>query len=321
VRSPSLLFPISPHVPELVAPFAALVHKTSARRLWMGQSLALETHQVYAFLAGAGLKVPMGTGVTLLPLRHPFEAAIQARSVAMLTGHPFVAGFGVSHPAFVRCLRPEPYASPRTAVHEYLTMVRGLLDGDQVEHEGEYHVLRSNLLPVQHPPIELGVGVLRPGMARTAGAVADVAITWMTPPEYIAERLVPALEAGAGERKPPRVATVVHVAVERDGRDPRELAGIAAAGHLSAEHYTDMLRRAGVPADPSDPAAGAAQLVEHGVFVYGSQSEIADQLARYEDATVDEVILNAAGVLFKEGVDAALADLQEILAAVEARDD
>lgn len=319
-RGPSVLFPIQPQVPHAVAPLAALVHKGHARRLWMGQSLALETHQVYAFLAGAGLRVPMGTSVTLVPLRHPYEAAIQARSLAILTGQSFVAGFGVSHPGFVRCLRPGPYGSPRTAIREYVTMVRGLLAGKTLDTEGRYHVLRAGLPPLEHPPVELGVGVLRPGMARTAGAVADAAITWMTPPSYIAETLVPALEQGAGGGPPPRIATVVHVAIDREGRDPRELAHIAAGGHLSTQHYTDMLRRAGVRADPADPVAGATQLVEHGVFMYGSPPEIADQLAHYGEATVDEVILNPAGVLFTDGLDAALADIQEILAAVQDRD-
>lgn len=319
----SVLCPAQPHVPQTVAPFGALVHRGDARRMWLGQSLALETHQTCAFLAGAGLRVAMGTSVTLTALRHPFEAALQARSLAALTGAPFVAGFGVSHPGFVRTLREAPYASPRTVVHEYLTLVRALLDGEQPAFDGDYYVLRTALPPMSHPPVELGVGVLRPGMARTAGAVADVAITWMTPPSYVARTLVPALAAGAagaGGRPAPRIATVVHVAVARDGRDPHELAHVAAAGHLSTPHYTDMLRRAGVPADPADPRAGAAQLVEHGVFVFGTAAQIAERLAEYAGAGVDEVILNPAGVLFMAGLDAALADVQEILAAIEARD-
>ena len=49
----SLLYPAQPAAPATIAPFAALVHQGRARRLWMGQSLALETHQTFAFLAGA----------------------------------------------------------------------------------------------------------------------------------------------------------------------------------------------------------------------------------------------------------------------------
>lgn len=329
---PAVLFPSQPADPRVVAPFAALVHGGQARRLWMGQSLTVEPHQTFAFLAGAGLRVPMGTSVTLLPLRHPFEAALQARSVAALTGRPFVAGFGVSHPGFVRSLRAEPYASPRGAVREYLGLVRALLRGADLDHAGEGHILRTGLPTIEHPPVELGVGVLRPGMARTAGGVADVAITWMTPPAYVADHLVPALAAGAADEAeregpadgvrtdstPPRIVTVVHAAVQRPGRDPAALALTAAGAHLSLPHYTDMLRRAGVKADAADPASGAAELVRRGVFHYGAPDEIAEQLAAYAAAGVDEVVLNPLGVLLTDGLDAAIADVQEILAAAEA---
>lgn len=317
---PSVLFPQHPARPETVIPFAELVQRTGARRLWMGQSLGTETHQTLAYVAGMGLHVPVGTSVTLMALRHPFEAALQARSLAMLTRQPLVAGYGVGAPSFVRALEGANYPSPRTAAHEYLTTVRALLDGKTVDHNGRYHVLHGGLPPAAHSSIEVGLGVLRPRMAHTAGAVADVAITWMTPPHYVQERLVPALEAGAaGQRRPPRVATVVHVAVARQGRDLRRLAQVAAMGHLMTEHYTSMLRQAGVTADPADPVAGARALVEAGIFVNGKPDEIAMEIDRYRQAGVDEVILNPAGVLLDQGADAALSDLEEILAAVRAQ--
>ncbi|GGJ88831.1 hypothetical protein GCM10011583_20260 [Streptomyces camponoticapitis] len=318
---PSILVPSMPDTTETVRPYAELVRDGDARRVWMGQSLKVETHQVFAHLAGAGVRVPVGTSVTLMPLRHPYEAALQARSLALTTGHPVVAGYGVGAPAFVRSLVGRPYDSPRTMAAEYLRTVRSLLDGEIVDHAGDYHALRGRLMPMEHARVEVGVGVLRPNMARTAGGVADVAITWMTPPGYVAETLIPALDEGAKNRDTRcRVATVVHVAVDRPKRDPYVLAHTAAAGHLSADHYTDMLRRAGVAADPADPQAGAAALVDSGTYVYGSADHIAGVLAGYRDAGVDEVILNCGGVLFTEGQDAALQDAREIVEAVRRRD-
>ncbi|NUP15535.1 MAG: LLM class flavin-dependent oxidoreductase [Streptomyces sp.] len=317
---PSVLLPNMPETPDAMRPYAELVRATGARRLWTGQSLKVETHQAFAHLAGAGIQVPVGTSVTLMPLRHPYEAAVQARSLALLTGRPVVAGYGVGATAFVRSLNGQPYPSPRTMAADYLRTVRALLDGKVVDHAGDYHSLRGRLIPMEHPHVEVGVGVLRPNMARTAGGVADVAITWMTPPGYVAQTLLPALEEGAKERDSRcRVATVVHVAVEREGRDPYVLAHTAAAGHLVTDHYTDMLRRAGVPADPADPVAGAAALVDSGTYLFGSADHVAARLGEFRDAGVDEVILNCAGVLFTEGQEAALRDLTEIIEAVGRR--
>ncbi|MER5806757.1 F420-dependent peptide dehydroalanine reductase LxmJ [Streptomyces sp. NPDC002033] len=317
-RLPAVLYPLQPDHPELVAPFAALVRRSGARRLWLCQSFKAEPHQVLAHLAGMGHAVPVGTSVTLLPLRHPYEAALQARSLALVTGRPVVAGFGIGNPGFVAGLTGSPYASPRTAVRDYLATVRALLDGETVALEGPYHRMHGGLMSLDHEPVEVGAGVLRPGMARTAGEVADVAITWMTPPSYLAGTLRPALEEGARERPAaPRIATAVHVALTRPGRDPRRLALAAAGEHLKAPHYADMLRRAGVGVDPHDPAGTATALLERQVVLTGSAQEVAEALDAYRRAGVDEIMLNPSGVLLTEGVRAAAADMEEILAACD----
>ncbi|MFF7300253.1 F420-dependent peptide dehydroalanine reductase LxmJ [Streptomyces sp. NPDC008265] len=315
-HTPAVLYPLQPDHPELVAPFASLVERTGARRLWLCQSFKAEPHQVIAHLAGMGHSTPVGTSVTLLPLRHPYEAALQARSLALVTGQPVVAGFGIGNPGFVSGLAGTPYKSPRTAVRDYLSSVRALLDGETVSHDGPYHQMHGSLMPLDHAPVEVGAGVLRPGMARTAGEVADVAITWMTPPAYIENTLRPALDEGARDRAVrPRIATAVHVALTRPGRDPRRLALAAAGSHLEVPHYADMLRRAGVSVDPHDPTGTADALLRGQVVVTGTAQEIAETLAGYRRAGVDELMLNPSGVLLTEGVPAAVADLEEILAA------
>ncbi|WP_214102567.1 LLM class flavin-dependent oxidoreductase [Acrocarpospora catenulata] len=308
---PGLLFPAQQMHPDAVAPFGELVMNRLAARLWLGQSVMAETHQTFAYLAGRGIKVPCGLGVTLMPLRHPMEAATQARSLAVLTGSPVVAGYGAATPELVRALRGAPYERPATAAAGYAQAVRGILDGET-----------AALPPMKHPPVEVGLGVIRPGMARAAGAVADVIITWMTPPAYLGDTLLPAMaEGAAGRAVPPRVAAVVHVALADSGRDPRKLAHSAAGRHLGAPHYTDMLRRAGVPADPADPRAGAAALVEAGVYVYGTPEEVVERLRGYREAGVNEIILNTAGVARTEGFTAALADAERILGAMADADD
>ncbi|MFF6998420.1 LLM class flavin-dependent oxidoreductase [Streptomyces sp. NPDC008313] len=315
----SIMYPIQPSSTGQVLPFARLLQRRGAGRLWLGQSLRLDTHQLFANLAGMGYRIPMGSGVVLAPLRHPYDAAVQARSVAALSGAPYVAGIGPAAPEFQESLLPEPYAKPLTAMREYMTSMRELLDGRHVRRDGAYHFIDAQLIALDAPPVELGVGVLRPRMATMAGAVADVAVTWMTPADYIADSLVPALAEGAAQadRAAPRVATVIHVAVARPGRDIRLAARRGAGAHLSAAHYTDMLRRAGVPAYADDPDAGADALVEAGVFVAGTPDEIAAELLRYRKSGVDEVVLNPAGVMHIEGLGAVMTDLQDIFAALD----
>ena len=320
----SAFFPIMPVRADTIEKFAELVCGTRLARLWMGQSLTFDTYHLYAYLAGRGLRVPTGTAVSVMALRHPYEAAVQARSISLLTGQPMTVGFGMGSPEIVDSLRGSPYASPLGATREYLSMVRTLVNGEFVESSGTYHSLKGALppLPSGHPPISVAAGVLRPGMARVVGEVADAAITWLTPMDYVRDVLVPALREGAAERNraAPRVVSMVHFAVERDGQDPRDVVLAANREHLKTGHYTAMLRRAGLKADPSDPEGGAAALVEAGVFLTGSAKEIAVRIGEYLSSGVDEVVLSPGGVLLSKGVREALTDLREVVAELETLD-
>ncbi|MDQ1018105.1 LLM class flavin-dependent oxidoreductase [Streptomyces afghaniensis] len=320
----SAFFPIMPVRADTIEDFAELVCDTSLARLWMGQSLTYDTYHLYAYLAGRGLRVPTGTAVSVMALRHPYEAAVQARSVSLLTGRPMTVGFGMGSPEIVDSLRGSAYASPLGATREYLSMVRALVNGEFVESSGSYHSLKGALppMPSGHPPISVAAGVLRAGMARVVGEVADAAITWLTPMEYVQDVLIPALSEGAGsqDRAMPRVVSMVHFAVERHGQDPRDIVLAANREHLKTKHYTTMLRKAGLKADPSDPEGGAAALVEAEVFLTGSAKAIALRIAEYLRSGIDEVVLSPGGVLLSHGVREAITDLREVVAELESLD-
>ncbi|MFD7414018.1 LLM class flavin-dependent oxidoreductase [Kitasatospora purpeofusca] len=314
----SILLPFTPARPEQVLPFAALVQWSSAHRLWQGQSVHVEPHQAFAYAAASGFRIPVGTGVTLMPFRHPYEAALQARSLAVATGHPVVAGYGPGAAVLQSSLLGAPYASPLTAAREYLTAVRGLLDDTAPDLAGEYVHLRNDLPPMPTPQVEVGLGVLRPAMARLAGEVADVAITWLTPASYLRDVVVPALREGAARaaRPSPRLVAMVPLALAGPGRDPADLALAGNAGHLRLPHYTDMLRRAGLEVDADDTVAGARALVRGRAFLSGDAAELAAALDEYRAAGVDEIVLNVTGLCQRYGVAAALAELETILDGV-----
>jgi alkanesulfonate monooxygenase SsuD/methylene tetrahydromethanopterin reductase-like flavin-dependent oxidoreductase (luciferase family) len=315
----SILTPTAPLRLENLLPYAALVQWTSAKRLWQGQTTATDPYQTTAAAAAAGFRVPIGIGVTLMPMRHPMEAAIQSRALASITGHPVVAGFGPGATDFQRGLLAAPYRSPLTASREYVTAVRGFLDGESVDLQGEYfHCDAVGLPPLPAPPVEVGLGVLRPGMARLAGEVADAAITWMTPAAYVRDTIVPALREGAERagRPAPRIVCIVPVALAAEGRDAGRLALASNLAHMTLPHYSDMLARAGVHADVSRPAEAAEALLKGKSFLYGSTEELAADLADYEDVGVDEVVLNTTGVCQVHGIRQAMADMETILASV-----
>lgn len=136
----------------------------------------------------------------------------------------------------------------------------------------------------------------RLGGFRPAGEIADVAI--------------PALRGGG---RAPRVVSVVHAATAAPGRDPHQVVLNATHEHLSAPHYTAMLRLAGLKVHHTQPSVGSRVLLRSGTFLYGSPAEIAEGIRAYHRAGVDEVVVNTAGVALTDGLPAAEADLFAIL--------
>lgn len=311
----SFMFPQQPTDPEAIVPFGRLAQEVNAERLWLGQSLRIESHPALAYLAGTGCKVSVGMAVGLMVLRHPYDAALQARSLAQLMGKPVAIGYGAAYPSFVQSVRGEPYKKPASAVGEYISIARRLANGEGVSHDGEMFSVHAKLPPMDTPKVEIGAGVLRPVMAKLTGRYGDLAMTWLTPTNYIQDVVMPALAAGAeGYQEPPRVVSVVHAGVERPGRNGMLLAQHGSISHLSAPHYTDMLRKAGLDVDASDPVSGAREILQEGIYLYGDAKHIATEITKYHAIGVDEVVINPTSVSNMYGVEAAMEDLRDVFA-------
>lgn len=320
MTSYSIMMPFMPTQHEQSLSLAGLVRFGAAERLWHGQSLLADSYHTFNYLAGSGFRMPVGFGVSLMPLRHPFEAAVQAQSLAIATGHSVVAGYGPGAAVFQRSVLGEQYARPLTATREYVSIVRGLLDGNTVEYSGEYYSCRLDLPKLDRPRVDIGLGVLRPRMAQLAGEVADVAICWLAPATYIRDVVVPNLDEGAArvERPRPRVVAVVPTALAADGRDPADLVLAGNGGHLRLPHYQDMLRRSGIDIDTEDQREIAERVLRGRAFVSADAGDMADALGEYAAAGADEIVLNATGICQTEGLSATLRDLEGILEAVAA---
>ena len=314
----SVMLPFSTVKTEQLLPYAGLVEWTGVRRLWQGQSLIVEPHQAFSYLAGTGTRIPLGLGVTLMPLRHPFEAAIQAASLARISGQQLTVGYGPGSRKFQQTLLGAPYPSPLTATREYVGILKGLLTGGVVEADGEYFSCHGKLATGPTPRIEVALGVLRPKMARLAGEIADAAITWLAPAPYLRDTVLPAIQAGAATRHDqPRLVSMVPVALSRPGRVPAEVALASNEAHLRAPHYLDMLARAGVGVTRDHSPLEAAQaLVDAGAFLSGNLDQLLTGFKDYEAAGVDELVLNLTGVYLKFGPAKALAELKLLLKAV-----
>jgi alkanesulfonate monooxygenase len=200
---------------------------------------------------------------------------------------------------------------------EFLSIVRALWAGEEVDHHGEHlRVERARLhrLPAPVPPVYFG------GTSPAAGAVAaryaDVYLTWGEPPPQVAEKLawVRGLAAAAGREI--RFGIRLHV-ITRD---------TAAAAWAQAEELLDALTADTVRATQSKLAASEStgqqrMLALHSEFregasrealriypnlwagvglvrggagtaLVGSHAEVADRIAEYHSLGITEFILS-----------------------------
>lgn len=311
----SLLLPFAPTRPEQIIPFANLVKWAGADRLWQGQSLMMDNHHLASWLAGSGIRVQTGFGVSLMPFRSPYQAAMDARSVAVATGQSVIAGFGPGSLSAQMSVMGKPYPSQLGACREYVDVVRSLLRGEIAELRGEHFDINAKLVEFHQQPVTIGLGVLREKMAQLAGEVADVAITWLSSPDHLGDVLIPAIrkgeQLGSGERT--KVSAIVPVALSAPNRKLSDLANASCGLHIRHPHYQDALRKAGIDITGDGAPQDAMKLVDAGVFLYGTAEEIHARLDVYRQLGVDEIILNTTGVADTQGLRAATEDLLEIL--------
>ncbi|WP_353112410.1 LLM class flavin-dependent oxidoreductase [Microbacterium sp.] len=284
----SLLAPFDPVDARALAPFAELVRGSSLAALWQGQSLRGEPLVNAGHLSGRGYAIPYSFGVLVTALHHPYAVATALSSIRATTREPVVAGFGPGGRAAQIALTGAPIASPLEHMRGYLTSVREHLTAAGTEG------------------VSLGLGVLRPRMARLAGEVADVAVCWLAPPRYLAETIVPELAQGAEDsgRARPRVVAYLAAGLGVPPAAAGDHLAVAVGAHLSLPHYRDALGRAGVDVEAAlrSPEAAVDVLTSAGVYVAGGVEEVRAACARLFRAGADEVVLNLTGVTERVGI-------------------
>ena len=165
---------------------------------WVGDHISfyipiLESLTLLSFVAAATERIRLGTGIYLMPLRHPTTTAKVASTLDVLSGGRLTLGIGVGGefpPEFQASGVPVTERGPRT--DEAIEIVRRLWQEDAVEHRGRHFDFGPvTLSPKPHqvggPPIVIG-GRKGPTFRR-AGQLGDGYISHMCSPEQYADNL------------------------------------------------------------------------------------------------------------------------------------
>jgi alkanesulfonate monooxygenase SsuD/methylene tetrahydromethanopterin reductase-like flavin-dependent oxidoreductase (luciferase family) len=161
---------------------------------------------------------PLVTGISVVPAARmwgPLTLAWQAATVGEISRGRFVLGIGTGG------YGPDFWASvgqpdrPIAVMRDYLTILRGLLAGETVTHEGPALQVQGASLGVQDlPRVPVYLGALGPQMLRLAGEQADGALlNWATPARIAQSRRLVAEGAARAGRDPGDVPLTMYIRV------------------------------------------------------------------------------------------------------------
>jgi probable F420-dependent oxidoreductase len=250
-------------------------------------------------LIGASLlpEARFGTSIISPMTRGPALLAMQAASLARVTGGRFALGIGPGSATIVEKWNGVPFEQPYASTADTITFLHAAFSGERVDLDLEtlsVHGFRLSMVP--DPPPRILVAALRPAMLRLGASEADgVILNWVSPAD------VAASVAAAGESC--EVACRIYVCPGRS-RDEiasaaRRLLGVYLNVDAYAAHH-EWLGRGPLLGDvweawrTGDRRAAAAAVPDQVIdelFVCGTPQQCRDRLAEYLDAGVTTPIV------------------------------
>jgi probable F420-dependent oxidoreductase len=145
-------------------------------------------------------RLKVGTGVAVLPGRHPVLVAKQLASLAALSPGRVLPAFGLQPArADERAMFPVPAGRRGAVFDESLELLRLLLREENVSFTGQYFTVEAATVgPLPPKPIDIWTGGSAPGALRRTGRLADGWLgSFLTPTESRAAR--EAIQAAAAD--------------------------------------------------------------------------------------------------------------------------
>jgi probable F420-dependent oxidoreductase len=190
--------------PEGLASTVSLLEEAGIDSLWLSEVVygdIVEPFTGMAYVLARTSRLKVGTGVAVLPGRHPVRVAKQLASLAALGPGRVLPVFGLK-PA--RPSETAAFAVPgrRSAVFdETLRLLRLLVTQPSVSFSGEFFsVDEASIGPLPAKPLDIWLGGSAPGALRRVGELADGWLgSFLTPDEAgRAREQIQAAAAAAG---------------------------------------------------------------------------------------------------------------------------
>ena len=243
----------------------------------------------FAAAAATTERILLGTSIIPTYPRHPIVAVQQTQVVAQLAPGRFRLGLGPSHKVSIEPMFGIDHVAPLTNLREYIQVVRSLLGEGQVDFDGSQYHGHAALPGAAAPEVPIMASALRRRSFQLCGEVADGAISWVCPGQYLRDVALPALREGAeraGREAPPLVAHAP-VCVHDNPAEVKEAARQQLANYPRSPFYQEMFAASGHP--EARDGVWSDGMLEDVVFM-GSEEDVAGRLRELFDWGATEVL-------------------------------
>ncbi|MDE2940592.1 MAG: LLM class flavin-dependent oxidoreductase [Chloroflexota bacterium] len=243
----------------------------------------------FAAAAAVTDRILMGTSIIPTYPRHPIVAVAQTQVVAQLAPGRFRLGLGPSHKVSIEPMFGIEHNAPLTNLREYIQVVKELLWQGQVDYDGTQYHGHGSLPGAPAPDVPVMASALRRRSFRLCGEVADGAISWVCPGQYLRDVALPEMKRGAemGGREVPPLIAHAPVCVSDNPDEVREAARAQLANYPRSPFYQEMFAASGHPeARESEWSDG---MIED-VVLSGDEETVAGRLRELFDWGATEVL-------------------------------
>ena len=192
--------------PETFADAVDLLEQAGVDSLWLPEmvySPLVEPCTGMAFALSRTRRLKVGTGISVLPGRHPVLVAKQLASLAGLAPGRVLPVFGLApaQPA-ERALFPVPAGKRAAVFDESLALLRMLLTSKTVSFEGAFFsVSGASVGTLPAKPLDIWLGGSAPAGLRRVGRLADGWLGSLLTPEEAGAAVAVILQAAAEARR------------------------------------------------------------------------------------------------------------------------
>ncbi|GER87346.1 LLM class F420-dependent oxidoreductase [Dictyobacter vulcani] len=284
--------------------------------VWLGESWGYELFTSMSDLVRATKRIKIGAGIANIYSRSP---ALIASTVATLDERSegrILLGLGPSGAQVVEHWHGVPFEKPLQRTREYVEIIRTILRGEKLVHQGEIFQLERGFklrFKATRPDLPIYVAAMGPKNILQTGEIADgvLPVYW---PATRWQALREQLDAGSQKAGRPAhsaaIAPYITTVILRDdaSEEERRAAQFKAASPLAyyigkmGVYYAQMLARNGFEEDVQAVLAGWQQGMKSAVeavsprllettTIVGTASECAAKVASWAAMGVDEPLL------------------------------